>query len=357
MNGLLNILTSLAFSISLIFVMPSGQAHAQNAAPALVVSPTTVAPGGLITVSWQAPSTHSDRDWIGLFRADMPSAGTTKIASTYVPSGTSGTMTFTAPNTLIRQTYQLRYLLNDGYQEVVRSATITVTSAIDSTPQPTTSSTAPSAPTTYSVNASQITVAPGAALTVTWQAPSTHSSKDWIGLFLANMPSAGNTIISYKYVPSGTGGVLTFTAPTTPFPQTYQLRYLVNDGYTETARSAAITVSSAGISTTPSAPSPAPTPTPVTSPTTTSPTINAPSTSSPTLTWIASTSSDVAGYKVYRATASGAYGAPIVTLQGNATKYIATGLQTGTTYFFVVTAFDNAGNESLHSNEVSKSIY
>jgi hypothetical protein len=275
-------------------------------------------------------------------------------------------MTFTAPTTPIRQTYQLRYLLNDGYQEVVRSATITVTSAIDSTPQPTTSSTAPSAPTTYSVNASQITVAPGAALTVTWQAPSTHSSKDWIGLFLANMPSAGNTIISYKYVPSGTGGVLTFTAPTTRFPQTYQLRYLVNDGYTEKARSAAITVSSAGISTTPSAPSPAPTPTPVTPPTPPAPSspstppttgTSVPSTGTAILSWNPVTSSDLAGYKVFVGTSSGVYnypGSPFTI--GVVNTYTIT-LPKGQTYFFAVSDFDTSGNNSGLSNEISKSIY
>ena len=85
--------------------------------------------------------------------------------------------------------------------------------------------------------------------------------------------------------------------------------------------------------------------------------VTAPSTGAATLTWNASTSSDAAGYKVYQATASGAYGAPVATLQGNATNYVATGLRSGTTYFFVVTAFDNAGNESLRSNEVSKSIF
>jgi hypothetical protein len=39
------------------------------------------------------------------------------------------------------------------------------------------------------------------------------------------------------------------------------------------------------------------------------------------------------------------------------TSYVATGLQSGTTYFFTVTAYDNAGNESIHSAEVSKSIF
>jgi hypothetical protein len=93
-------------------------------------------------------------------------------------------------------------------------------------------------------------------------------------------------------------------------------------------------------------------------------TVNPQTTSSATLTWSSvstdangSPDSTITGYKVYRATASGAYTAPIATLQGNVTSYISSGLQAGTTYFFVVTAYDNAGNESLHSNEVSKSIF
>lgn len=76
-----------------------------------------------------------------------------------------------------------------------------------------------------------------------------------------------------------------------------------------------------------------------------------------TLSWNANTESDLAGYKIYRATASGAYGAPVATLSSTATSYVATGLQTGTTYFFVITAYDSAGNESTYSNEVSKSVF
>jgi hypothetical protein len=85
-------------------------------------------------------------------------------------------------------------------------------------------------------------------------------------------------------------------------------------------------------------------------------TVSAPTTSSATLTWTANTESDLAGYKVYRAIASGAYGAPVATLQGNVTTYTAIGLQVPATYFFVITAYDSAGNESVLSNEVSKSV-
>ncbi len=88
-------------------------------------------------------------------------------------------------------------------------------------------------------------------------------------------------------------------------------------------------------------------------------TLNAPSSSSATLTWKANSETDLAGYKVYRSTVSGKYdqGNVIAMLRGNVTSYQATGLQSRTTYFFVVTAFDIAGNESGYSNEVSKSVY
>ncbi len=86
-------------------------------------------------------------------------------------------------------------------------------------------------------------------------------------------------------------------------------------------------------------------------------TLNPQASSSVTLTWNANTESDLAGYKVYRANSSGAYGAPIAAIPGNTTSYIVTGLQFGTTYFFVVTAYDIAGNESAYSNEVSRSIF
>jgi hypothetical protein len=68
------------------------------------------------------------------------------------------------------------------------------------------------------------------------------------------------------------------------------------------------------------------------------------------LTWDPNTDTDLAGYKVYRRTASGTYGAALATvpatLQSNITTYAATGLQSQTTYLFVVTAYDSAGNES-----------
>lgn len=85
-------------------------------------------------------------------------------------------------------------------------------------------------------------------------------------------------------------------------------------------------------------------------------TVSSATTKSATLRWNANTETDLAGYKVYRATSSGAYGAPIATL-GKTTSYTATNLSTSTTYYFVITAYDSVGNESSYSIEVSKSIF
>lgn len=72
--------------------------------------------------------------------------------------------------------------------------------------------------------------------------------------------------------------------------------------------------------------------------------------------WDPSTDSDLAGYRVYRSTTSGSYGAPIATLSASATSYQSAGLQKGLEYFFVVSAIDVNGNESPFSNQVSRKI-
>ena len=85
-------------------------------------------------------------------------------------------------------------------------------------------------------------------------------------------------------------------------------------------------------------------------------TVNPPTTGGTiSLTWSANTESDLAGYKVYVGTQSGVYGPPITV--GNVTAYQLNNLAMNITYFVSITAVDTAGNESLHSAEVSKSIF
>lgn len=80
-----------------------------------------------------------------------------------------------------------------------------------------------------------------------------------------------------------------------------------------------------------------------------------------TLSWTAPTTNvdstpltDLAGYKVYYGTSSGSYNSTIDA--GNVTSTNIINLTEKVTYYFAVTAYDTAGNESSYSNEVSKAI-
>jgi len=70
-----------------------------------------------------------------------------------------------------------------------------------------------------------------------------------------------------------------------------------------------------------------------------------------TVSWDANTEKDLNGYKIYYGTNSGNYDNEIDV--GNDTSYTVANLDSNTTYYFAVTAYDFSGNESRFSEEVS----
>lgn len=74
-----------------------------------------------------------------------------------------------------------------------------------------------------------------------------------------------------------------------------------------------------------------------------------------TVGWTANNETDLAGYKVYYGTTAGIYLQPkgAGLNAGLATEYAIAGLEAGSTYYVVVTSYDNSGNESAYSVQVS----
>jgi hypothetical protein len=70
------------------------------------------------------------------------------------------------------------------------------------------------------------------------------------------------------------------------------------------------------------------------------------------LTWGASTT-NVAGYRVYRSEVSGGSFTPLNGTLLTVLSYDDATVSLGTTYYYVVTAVDSSGNESVHSNQVA----
>jgi len=73
------------------------------------------------------------------------------------------------------------------------------------------------------------------------------------------------------------------------------------------------------------------------------------------LEWNKNTESDLAGYRIYYGPASGSYEFSVDV--GNSASSIISELETGTTYYFAITAYDTNGNESEYSAEISYAVH
>lgn len=65
---------------------------------------------------------------------------------------------------------------------------------------------------------------------------------------------------------------------------------------------------------------------------------------------------ELAGYRVHYGTQSGNYTTTVDITDPAAANAIISNLQAGTTYYFVVTAYDTSGNQSQYSNEGVKAL-
>jgi hypothetical protein len=89
-----------------------------------------------------------------------------------------------------------------------------------------------------SLTASLSLVAPGAALSVSWTAPSGRTNGDWLALFKVGDPNEAYGW--WAFTEGATAGTLTLTAPAQPGQ--YEFRYLINDDFIVAARSSPVTV-------------------------------------------------------------------------------------------------------------------
>jgi hypothetical protein len=91
--------------------------------PTLTASATAVAPGSQLSVSWKTLS-PGPLDWIALFSVGSPNSEAASSWWRYT-TGSTGTLMLTAPSQ--PGSYEFRYLPDDDYIDVARSAVVTVT--------------------------------------------------------------------------------------------------------------------------------------------------------------------------------------------------------------------------------------
>ncbi len=71
------------------------------------------------------------------------------------------------------------------------------------------------------------------------------------------------------------------------------------------------------------------------------------------LEWTPNGEPDVAGYRIYRSSEQGSGYSKMISVSSTVSRYVDNSVTNGVTYYYVVSAFDLAGNESAYSKEVS----
>ncbi len=107
------------------FVLNGWVPNTLNATPVTVApgpTPGPVAPGTSVTVNWSAPSGHSARDFVGLYRVGDPDAAL--LLPKFTAPGTTGTVNFTMPSAPGQ--YEFRYFVPPNKTRVASSNIITV---------------------------------------------------------------------------------------------------------------------------------------------------------------------------------------------------------------------------------------
>jgi hypothetical protein len=102
-----------------------------GASATVTATPSSVAPGGSVTVSWSGVTNPTTQDWIGLYHPGDPNSSyinwfftsscTQGVGSTAL---SSGSCTFTMPS--VAGTYEFRLFPNNTYTLLGKSGSVTV---------------------------------------------------------------------------------------------------------------------------------------------------------------------------------------------------------------------------------------
>ena len=173
--------------------------------------------GDPIQINWTVPAGRPSTDWVGIFKIGDPNTAARWSQST---GGTAtGSANATVPNE--SGTFEVRYLDNSNVV-LGRSTHILVTAVV----------------LPFALTPSSTNLEVEKPLSVSWTAPSGRPANDWIGLYRIGDPN--QNFIWWQYTGGATSGTFFLTSPATPGQ--YDFRYLLNNGYTDAVRSAAITV-------------------------------------------------------------------------------------------------------------------
>ncbi|HSV14191.1 MAG TPA: Ig-like domain-containing protein [Tepidisphaeraceae bacterium] len=283
---------------------------ADSVAPAAPAGLTATGSSSGVTLSWTA-NIEADLAGYNVYRSTSATGTFFKLNTSGLITGTNFVDT-TAP---AGQASFYQVTAVDASSNESTAATANATRLVDTTP--------PAVPTGFSANGST------ANITLSWSA---NTDSDLAGYNLYRSNTSGGALTKLNSTPL-TALSFVDTAAQLSLPSYYQLRAVDTSG-NESAGTAANAVHKD--STLPAAPA----------------NLNSSGSSTAiTLTWAANTETDLAGYRVYRATsATGTYTLLNTTQLLSSAGYVDSAALSGVASFYHVTAVDFSGNESSASS-------
>lgn len=207
-------------------VASDAQAQSIIAGYDLTNAPATVGVGQGVTASFVAPAGHGTTDWVGIYAVGAQASQ--YLTWTYAADTETGTVALTLPGSAVVGTsYELRLYLDNGYTLAAVSTPFIATDPVIA----------------YGLDGEPAYPAPGTSFPISWTAPASHATTDWIGLFLTG--AANNEITSFVYVdsPGATSGAVSLQLPASAaVGSTYEVRYFLNNTYDRAATSDVFTV-------------------------------------------------------------------------------------------------------------------
>jgi hypothetical protein len=182
---------------------------------ALTASPSTLAPGGTLTLAWQYLGNPTSTDWLAL--VPTGAADTNWVAWIYSTGRGSDSTLFNIPVNLSAGSYEVRLFANNTFKRLAVSNTVTVTA---------------SGPT---LATSPVSTSAGGTLTVSWRNIAAPTSTDWVGLYTVGAADAN--YVTKTYTNGRATDTVLITLPNNISTGSYELRLFSNDSLTLLASS------------------------------------------------------------------------------------------------------------------------
>jgi hypothetical protein len=177
------------------------------------LTPSPVAPGANVTVTWAGMPAPTTKDWLALVPLNAPDAS--YVARVYLSGRTDDSMPLVLPSTLAPGQYEARIFGNDGWQVAGVSNVVTIT-----------------APSTM-LNLNAVTAVAGGTVTANWSAIAAPTATDWIGVYPAGASNAN--YITRVTTNGQASGATTLSLPGSLPLGSYELRLFSNNTLTRLA--------------------------------------------------------------------------------------------------------------------------